>query len=319
VTDRPALSARLTMWLDLAARSWPYLSKVDHPARTLLTEILHGQRSVELADGFQVDLSPATALRVNSLLRLSYHGASFADRPNADRQEWGYSSADGILTTPTGIRLHLDGCEPLILAETFLYDVHHAGANLTGRTILDAGAYVGDTALYYASKGAHVYAFEPNPRHYAAFLANLALNPELAPRIHAYPDAVGPDGAFSFARTLSAEGTLRPSRAEDVPVLSRSLASILALVGFKSFWLGKFDIKGSEFAVAGETALGKLERLQVEYTASPAGGSLPELLGRLRSQGFEIERVFKHNYLGFRLREHGTIQARNRALQTNAI
>ena len=46
--------------------------------------------------------------------------------------------------------------------------------------VVDVGAQCGDTPLYYANKGATVYAFEPNLNHYNAMLKNLSLNPVLA-------------------------------------------------------------------------------------------------------------------------------------------
>lgn len=303
---------RIHAWVDRLARGWPYLEGADHPARALAALVARGRRRIRISGDFVVDLEPTSAGRLGSLLRLTYHGATFSDQPDPTRQEWGYSSTDGTVTTPSGVRLFLDGCEPLVLAETFLYQSHFAGPDLTGRTVLDAGAYVGDTALYYASLGAEVVSYEPNPVHFEQLQRNIALNPELARRIRTFPEAIGPDGSFSFSRTRSAEGSLNEGGAGSLTVTSRSLASVFERSGSREFWLAKFDIKGEEFVVAREPALGRIERLQVEYTVSRSTGDLPLLLGLLRDRGFAIERVYKHNYLRFRLREHGTIQARNR-------
>jgi FkbM family methyltransferase len=303
---------RLHAFVDRAARGWPYLEGADHPARVLAALVARGRRRIRISGEFAVDLDPATAGRVTSLLRLVYHGATFSDHPDPDRQEWAYSASEGTVTTPSGIRVYLDGVEPLVLAETFLYQTHFAGADLTGRIVLDAGAYVGDTALYYSSLGAEVVSYEPNPVHFERFQRNLVLNPELARRIRAFPEAIGPDGTFAFARTDSAEGSLRALGTGPVRVTSRSLASVFDRSGSPEFWLAKFDLKGEEFYVAREPSVGRIDRLQVEYTVSHPGGDLPLLLGLLRDRGFAIERVYKHNYLRFRLREHGTIQARNR-------
>lgn len=309
--ERPP-PTRLHAWVDRLARGWPYLEGADHPVRAMATLVARGRRRIRISGDFVVALEPATAGRVTSLLRLVYHGATFSDHPDPNRQEWAYSSADGTVTTPSGVRLFLDGIEPLVLAETFLYQSHFAGPDLTGRTVLDAGAYVGDTALYYASLGAEVVSYEPNPVHFEQLERNVALNPELARKIRIVPEAIGPDGTFAFAATRSAEGALRASGTGPVTVTSRSLASVIDRSGVSEFWLAKFDIKGEEFLVAREPALGRIERLQVEYTTSRATGDLPLLMGLLRDRGFAIERVYKHNYLRFRLREHGTIQARNR-------
>lgn len=56
---------------------------------------------------------------------------------------------------------------------------------------LDVGAWVGATALYASSRGAKVYAFEPDPIAIAAFQANMGLNPSLAHRIDLIQSAVG--------------------------------------------------------------------------------------------------------------------------------
>jgi FkbM family methyltransferase len=309
--ERPP-PTRLHAAVDLLARGWPYLEGADHPVRVLASLVARGRRRFRISGNYELELDPASAGRVTSLLRLAYHGATFSDHPEPSRQEWGYTPSDGTLTTPSGVRMSIDGCEPLVLAETFLYQSHFVGADLSGRTVLDAGAYVGDTALYYASLGAEVVSYEPNPVHYERLQRNLALNPELARRIRTFPEAIGPDGTFSFAHTQSAEGVLDEGGGGPVTVTSRSLESVFDRSGVRDFWLGKFDIKGEEFRIAREPALGRIARLQVEYTVSRSTGDLPLLLGLLRDRGFAIDRVYKHNYLRFRLREHGTVEARNR-------
>ncbi|MDI6882031.1 MAG: FkbM family methyltransferase [Methanothermobacter sp.] len=49
--------------------------------------------------------------------------------------------------------------------------------------IIDVGAYVGDTALYFASKGYNVIAFEPISQFYNTAKKNLELNPKLSKKI----------------------------------------------------------------------------------------------------------------------------------------
>ena len=61
------------------------------------------------------------------------------------------------------------------LQEVFLEKAY--GDDNYGKSILDIGAYVGDTALYFASTGArHVYAVEPHPIAYNELLENIKLN-----------------------------------------------------------------------------------------------------------------------------------------------
>lgn len=68
---------------------------------------------------------------------------------------------------------HYDGTEPPVTVEP-------------GDCVLDCGACLGDTALYFAAgagAGGHVLAFEPNPDMLAAAFCNKELNPHLRDRI----------------------------------------------------------------------------------------------------------------------------------------
>jgi FkbM family methyltransferase len=66
---------------------------------------------------------------------------------------------------------------------------------ITNWFVLDIGAFVGDTALYYAERGAYVVVAEPLPNNYKTMMKNLGLNPDLKPRIVPINAAVaGRDG-----------------------------------------------------------------------------------------------------------------------------
>ena len=96
-----------------------------------------------------------------------------------------YRNGEFLLRMPDGILLTINSYSfnPLIIAETWLYDIHFLGFDLSDWFVLDIGAFVGDTALYYARRGAFVVAVEPLPSYYEAMLRNLELNPELKSRI----------------------------------------------------------------------------------------------------------------------------------------
>lgn len=72
-----------------------------------------------------------------------------------------------------------------------IYDVHFLGFDLSGWLVLNVGAYISDTALYYASRGAFVVAIEPVLRHFEVMLKNIELNPDLKPRILSINATVG--------------------------------------------------------------------------------------------------------------------------------
>jgi len=50
--------------------------------------------------------------------------------------------------------------------EIFIKEIYRP-LNVEDRVVVDIGAFVGDTAIYFALRGAkHVYTYEPYPSHY---------------------------------------------------------------------------------------------------------------------------------------------------------
>ncbi|WP_054854984.1 hypothetical protein [Vulcanisaeta sp. JCM 16161] len=89
-------------------------------------------------------------------------------------------SGDALLITPDGTRLYADHLDLIVLSETWLFDVHFLGFDLSDWLVVDVGAYVGDTPLYFAKRGAFVIAVKPVPSHFEAMLRNIELNPGLS-------------------------------------------------------------------------------------------------------------------------------------------
>jgi hypothetical protein len=83
---------------------------------------------------------------------------------------------------PDGIIVSFDIID-IVVIETWLYDIHFLGFDLNGWLIVDVGAYIGDTPLHYARRGALVVAVEPLPSNYEVMLWNLELNPDLKHRV----------------------------------------------------------------------------------------------------------------------------------------
>ncbi|PSN85899.1 hypothetical protein B9Q00_10695 [Candidatus Marsarchaeota G1 archaeon OSP_C] len=106
------------------------------------------------------------------------------------------------------------------MAETFLYDTHYT-EGLEGSTVIQAGGFNGDTALYYAQRGAHVYSFEAEEQLYRLALENTALNPAIQPRITFENYALGKDG-YTYLQRVE-----RGPRAPAKRIRSLSLSTIL--------------------------------------------------------------------------------------------
>ena len=106
-----------------------------------------------------------------------------------------YKNGKFILRMPDGVLLTVDSFNSIII-ETWLYDIHYLGFNLNNWFILDIGAFVGDTALYYAKRGAFVVAIEPLLSNYEIMVKNLELNPELKSRIIPINAAIANEDGF---------------------------------------------------------------------------------------------------------------------------
>jgi FkbM family methyltransferase len=220
---------------------------------------------------------------VSSLIWLSACGAELVAEREKET-EWSVDQRRGTVTTPQGLVFTLDSLEIPIFIETFVSQIHYEGADLSGKIVVCAGAFVGDTALFYANQGAEVYAFEPDPDNFAKLRKNLDLN-ACGSRVHAFQEAVGREGAIAF-RVGQKGGShfSRGSEASNVTLNSVSLPTILRRLPAPPFLL-QADIKGAEYEIAKQPEIRAFQRLEIEYTAdTPA--MLSGLMGTLREQGF---------------------------------
>lgn len=243
-------------------------------------------------EGAQVNRQVATELAL-----LAASGAVYSAPPGrAGPSDWVVDLPGGTLATPGGLRFVLESVQSIIFSETFLYDIHFETFDLTGRTVVDAGANVGDTALYFASLGATVEAYEPDPVTYQLLLRNLELNRPISDRVHPHPEAVGEDGVVTFRSGLRGGSGVYAEGGHPVPVRSVSLATVLKESEQDRVFLLKCDCKGCEFQIVAQPEISRFDRVKVEYHTGLGGGSVATLERDLRSAGFDRLRVYKHNY-----------------------
>mgnify|MGYP001589892754 CR=1 FL=1 len=63
------------------------------------------------------------------------------------------------------------------LREIFVEDVYRIGTrSLKGKVVMDIGAYIGDSSIAFARRGATVHAFEPFPEYWTYLADNVRLN-----------------------------------------------------------------------------------------------------------------------------------------------
>ncbi|WP_048816748.1 FkbM family methyltransferase [Caldisphaera lagunensis] len=205
-----------------------------------------------------------------------------------------------LLLTPNGLKFYIENFDPLIFSETFIYDIHYSD-NLNGKIVIQAGGFTGDTALYYASKGARVYSFEPDPINYELALKNISLNPHLAQNIIMKNYALGKDEIIDFPITGTGfSSAYNLNTGKTTKVRSISITQIIKEFNITDPYLLDLDIKGKEFEVINDESLSLFRKVRIEYS--------PDLVG-LKDYGFKSIRVFKHNCLNYDLHYHGTIEA----------
>jgi hypothetical protein len=144
---------------------------------------------------------------------------------------WSVDWQNKVLILPNGLRFYLYSVNSLIFSETFIHDIHFVGFDLKDKVVVDIGAFVGDTALYYANFGAIVYAYEQHPINFYWLKKNIELNPHLKDRIKIFNEAVGKDeeieisiGVENIDRTFSIYGQVKR---KTLKIKSVSLRKIL--------------------------------------------------------------------------------------------
>jgi FkbM family methyltransferase len=157
-------------------------------------------------------------------------------------------------------------------------------------TVLDIGAYFGDTAVYFAMNPyvEKVYAFEPMPQSYKMAKEFIRKNP-FKSKITLRNEAIAengqkrfistkraPDGSYSFLEANDAEGKL---------IKSRPLGEVLS--GLENVVI-KCDIEGAEKTIFKRADLRQVYAIQLEYH-----NCKDDVLRVLSSKGFKTRCTFR--------------------------
>lgn len=156
-----------------------------------------------------------------------------------------------------------------------------------GWVVLDVGANTGVYAVQQARRGAHVYAFEPNPGCYRRLQRCVRAN-DLESRVTSVNCALGATPGLAelvVPEGLTTMGSLRPEWSpgdggSDVKVDVETVDRVVSELGIERIDLLKVDVEGLELDVlegARET-LGSVDRAIVEYHSLELGRRVVELL-----------------------------------------
>jgi len=175
-----------------------------------------------------------------------------------------------------------------------LYGWYYGGNNslhdycwldVKGKRVLDVGASIGDTAVYFTLGGAkQVVAFEPYPFPYSYALKNVEANGLKNVKV-VNAGVSGHDGTVKVTKGETTTGNdLKASDEPDaVEVPVYSLDRVLKEYG--PFDVMKMDCEGCEYdAIASSKRIGEIKQIQIEYHYGPE-----RLLEALKNAGFEVK------------------------------
>jgi FkbM family methyltransferase len=170
-----------------------------------------------------------------------------------------------------------------------------------GWSVVDVGANIGVFALWAERRGAHVTAYEPEPRTFASLISNVAGRRVVARQAALVGEAV-PSVRLYLSDVRSTRHTVLAKEIEsaepmedfvDVPTVT------LADVVEDGCDLLNLDCEGAEFDAllrADDETLRRAQRLFVEYHR--IGGSPEVIVDRLEAAGMEVEVVWTSEMVG---------------------
>jgi len=168
---------------------------------------------------------------------------------------------------------------------TFIKQVYRR-LNVKDRIVIDIGAYIGDTPIYFTLKGARkVIAVEPYPRHYALAKENIALN-GLDDRITLLNVAISSRNEVVKLddKCLCSSKPLEIAK-NGIEVTAITLQDLLKMVDENV--VVKMDCEGCEYVAIlnpPNSLFSRIDEIILEYHGNPT-----PLVERLRQVGFKVK------------------------------
>lgn len=167
--------------------------------------------------------------------------------------------------------------------EEFFTDDEWNMVNFSKRNVIDIGGNVGDTALYFAKKGAEVISFEPVKHLHELGLKNVEINPQYSNKITLINKGVGGKrGTITF--NSPSVKTYADEDSYDMEIIS--IQDLLNNYDFIPDIL-KMDCEGCEFEVILNNDLTMFNDIIFEHHAKIAGKDYHPLIKKLENDGFK--------------------------------
>lgn len=166
--------------------------------------------------------------------------------------------------------------EITLLHEIFIEECYRLDAVREAAVIIDAGANIGLSPLYFAARypRATVHAIEPDPRNFERLQKNIAGLARIKPHAIAFGAANGERELFVQAdKIISSSLTSRGGTERPVRVTVRTLDDFARSEGIRSVDILKFDVEGAEFDMLRDCRL-------LEHTHAVVGEVHEDLMGK---------------------------------------
>lgn len=262
--------------------------------------------SLDLENKFSVplkNLSYEDENLLELLFKATRHGANFVTNKNINFKNYRDKTLKifqernkKIVETSEGIKFYLDSIHPgNTIVECFIQKTHliNSQDDWKDKVVVDGGAEMGDTPLYYANLGAKVFAIEPIKENFDAMIRNISLNPKISQKIIPINAALGKDEELTFFQDnrgivgdTSFMVNTHGKNAKKTTTKGYSFESLFSEYDINHVDLLKLDCKGCEFFIT-EMVLEKTDKIKIEFNANNSPLKLEDLLKKLKNSDFE--------------------------------
>jgi len=185
------------------------------------------------------------------------------------------------------VQLHSPKKFLVTINEIFIQE-EYKSLNVKDKLVIDIGANIGDSAIYFALKGANkIIALEPYPYLHSFAKRNIVEN-NMDDKIMLLNQGYGKDGITNVPKELLAwkdVNNLGHANDNEISIQIRSLTSLINEFGIKNAIL-KMDCEGCELNLLHENnqSLRAFEQIQIEYHYG-----YKKLIRKLNSAGFKTK------------------------------
>ena len=177
-------------------------------------------------------------------------------------------------------------CDYIVCIDEYFSGDEWDMINFQNRFVIDIGANVGDTTLYFAKNGAKVIGFEPVKHLYDLGIKNISVNPNLKNNITFINKAVGgKKGIISIEDNNSTKGYSNQNDSYDIEVIT--INDVLNDYDFTPDVL-KMDCEGCEFEIILNEDLTMFNDIIFEHHSVIVGKDYNLLVEKLKKENFKI-------------------------------